>query len=314
MASFKPMNAGTRPTDFEPRGPMPVPRDGSRKARTSLIIDLGVQNREDFVDEKTGETKEQKPCQQVVVFADLVADNVDYGGSIGKQQYRLLLNKSFKNEVVGINFTKTPPKDADGKLLEGKPWGLHPANLLTKLAKAIGKPEIAVEGDAPENLDISLLLDEPFMANVVVKKTEAKDKKDKEGNPIVYTNVNYAGCAPVPHQEDDDGNDIGPIPVPELKQKPRCVTFDSAEKEDIQFIRPSLIKVIKQANNYAGSQMQKAIEAYEAEKATAGDEKEEAAEAKPAGKPTAKKAANSKPKEEPKPATNFDDMDDDIPF
>jgi len=279
--AFKPANASRPQGDFEPRN-LPTPRSGSRKARVSLIIDLGVQNRDDFEDPATGEVRPQKPCQQVAVFADLVADIVDYGGNIGKQHYRLLLNKSFAGVVQGINFAATPPKDAKGKLIEGKAWGFHPANILSKVAKAVGKPEVI------ESMDVEELLAQAFMAQVEVKETEAKDgKQDKDGNVIVYKNVNFKGAAPVP--EDDDGN---PLPVAQLAQDARCVTFDTATKEDIKFIRSGLIKQIKLANNYAGSQMQKAIEAYEAENNS--EEPGEKAE-KPAGaklnKPTAAKAA-----------------------
>ena len=74
--------------------PISCSKAGSRKARISLIVDLESKNREDFEEKKTGEKRPQKPCQQIAVFADLVADTVDYEREIGKQHYRLLLNKS----------------------------------------------------------------------------------------------------------------------------------------------------------------------------------------------------------------------------
>lgn len=294
--------------DFEPRN-LPTPRAGSRKARVSLIIDLGEQNREDF-EEEDGTKKPQKPCQQVVVFADLVADKVDYGGKIGVQQYRMLLNKSFAGVPVGINFTTVPPKDKDGKLIQGKPWTLHPANLLTKLAKAVGEEEVILDDRKnPKSLDISLLLDKPFMCQVEVKKTEHKEgKKDKDGNLIVYTNVNFKGASTVP--EDDDGE---PLPVAELTQPARCITFDNATVEDIQFIRPSIIKLIKQANDYEGSQMEKAIKAFEANQAEAADEEEDEPKKEEAPKEKAKPKTAAKPKSKPTPPADEDD-DEDIPF
>lgn len=318
--AFKPANSGggggNSTGDFENRN-LPVPKSGSRKARVSLIIDLGIQNREPFEDPKTKEVKEQKPAHQVAVFADLVSDVVDYGGKIGRQQYRLPLNNVFKGVIEGINFNTVPPTDADGKRIEGKPWGLHPRNKLTVLAKAVDMESITYEGKHKESLDISLLLDQPFMANVEVKETPDKNgKKDKDGNAIVYKNVNYKGPSPVPTVEDDEGNEQ-PLAVPKLTQKPRCITFDSATVEDVQFIRPSIIRIIKQANNYAGSAMQKAIEAYEAQNAGSDDgddaggddtpaEKPQQAESKP--KATKPKAA---PKPQPQPAA---DDDSDIPF
>lgn len=313
--AFKPKNAGNgepRGGDFEPRN-LPTPKEGNRKARVSLIIDIGTQERDDFEDPVTKETKPQKPCQQVIVFADLVNDVVDYGGKIGKQQYRLMLNKSYQGVPAGINFTTTAPKDAKGNTIEGKPWGLHPRNALTILAKAVGKEEITYEGKHAESLDISLLLDEPFMANVEVKKTPHKDsKKDKDGNLIVYTNVNYKGATPVPTVEDDDGNET-PMPVAKLTQPARCITFDSATEEDIQFIRPSIIKLIKQANDYAGSQMQAAIEAYEAKNASSGSDGDDEQEQEEAPKAKSKAKETAKPKAKPKAAPD-DDLEDDVPF
>jgi hypothetical protein len=247
--AFKPANSGGGGNggsgDREYTANLPVPKSGSRKARVSLIVDLGIQNREDFEDPKTKEMKPQKPAHQVAAFADLVNDVVDYGGNIGEQQYRLPLNNIFKGVIEGINFNTVPPTDAEGKRIEGKPWGLHPRNKLTILAKAVGKEEITVEGKHPESLDISLLLNEPFMAQVEVKETPHKEgKKDKDGKPIVYKNVNYRGAAPIPTVENEETGEEEPMKVAALRQKPLCITFDDAKEADIQFIRPSIIKII----------------------------------------------------------------------
>lgn len=313
--SFKPSSQGkTNSGPREDTSKFPTPRAGSRKARVSLIVDLGTQEREDFEDPVTKELKPQKPCQQVAVFADLVADVVDYGAPIGKAQYRLLLNKSFMGDIQGVNFTTVAPKDAKGNYLDGKPWGMHPQNLLTKLAKAVKKTEIINEGHK-DSLDISLLLNQPFMAQVVIKETEGK-KKDADGNTITYKNVSFSGASEV--GEDDDGE---PIPLAALTAKPLCVTFDSAKKADIQFIRAALIAKIKLAQNYKGSKMQAAIEAYEEDNGgeaaaprvpddSDGDEDEAPA---PVAKPKAKPAAPKKPPA-PKPPVSFDDMDEDVPF
>lgn len=255
MAFVPKKQPSTNSGDYEDRN-FPTPKSGSRKARVSLIVDLGEQNRKDF-ENPDGTTKAQKPCQQVAIFADLVADVVDYGGEIGKQQYRMCLNKTFSGILEGVNFQAVPPKDADGNIISGKPWTLHPANVLTKLAKATGQTDVI------ESLDISKLLNLPFMADIEVKETPAKgDKKDKDGNPIIYKNVNFKGAAKVPNVEDEDGNEE-PMKIAELKAPPRCITFDTATVEDVQFIRKNLIKIIKLANDYAGSKMQKAIEAFE---------------------------------------------------
>lgn len=303
--SFKPKtaNKSSNSQNDNPGGLFPVPKAGSRKARVSLIVDLGEQNREDFEDEKTGEKRPQKPCQQVAVFADLVADTVDYGGEIGKQHYRLLLNKSFAGDIQGINFTAVPPKDAKGNIIPNKSWCFHPANLLSKLAKAVGKPELI------ESMDVEQLLGEPFMAQVEVNEKDS-GKEDKDGNPIIYRNVNYKGCAEVPLDDDDE-----PLPVAELKQPPRCITFDNATVDDIKYLRKKLIEMIKLANDYSGSQMEKAIKAFEAKQGDTkaaepeddGDEETKVSPPKPAAKA-------AKPKAKPAPVEDDEDDSGESPF
>jgi len=295
--SFKPKNSNAPRSNNsgENTGLFPVPKGGSRKARVSLIVDLGEQNRPDFEDEKTGETKPQKPCQQVAIFADLVNDTVDYGGTIGKQHYRLLLNKTFAGEITGINFMFVPPKDAKGKIIEGKEWSIHPANLLTKLAKATGKHDVVTSGDIEE------LLNAPFMAQVEVKEKDS-GKTNDAGEPIIYRNVNYKGCSEVPLDDDDQ-----PMQVAELNTPAKCITFQNAKADDIKFIRKKLIDMIKLANDYSGSNMEKAIKEYEAQQNS--DAPEEAEEEKP--KPT-KPAAKKPAKKEPEPTE--DDGDDSEPW
>lgn len=310
--AFKPQNAGrTGGGDFEPRN-LPTPKTGPRQARVSLIVDLGVQIRKDFEDEKTGETRPQKPCHQLAVFADLVRDVVDYGGNIGKAQYRMLLNKDFGGVIEGINFAMVPPKDGKGNIIQNKPWTLHPANMLSKLAKATENEGVIESGDVEE------LLNQAFMIDIEVVEKEA-DKKDDNGNPIVFKYVRNKGVSKIPMVDSDDLDEDGnPVEVkatvPELKAPAKLVTFETATKEDIKVIRKKLIDMIKLAENYAGSNMQKAIEAYEADKpaaASAGDSSGEDKEAKPTDKP---KATPKTSKATPKKPVAQDNMDDDVPF
>lgn len=317
--AFKPKKSGNSGSnsnnDVQETRNFPVPKSGPRKARISLIVDLGTQNRPDVYeldgklvteDTEGAIAKPQKPAQQVVVFADLVNDIVDYGGEIGEAQYRLMLNKSFQGNIQGINFSVVPPKDAKGKLIAGKKWGLHPQNLLSKLCTAVGRPDVAID-DGKYGLDLEQLLGLPFMAQVDVKVTADKNgKTDADGNVIEYKNVSFKGASPVPMQEDDDGNET-PMPVAKLRQEPRCITFESATVEDIKFLRGNIIKMIKLSKDYAGSQMQAAIEEYESSRGDSSEEDEEEAPAKPVAKP---KAAAKKPVKVP-----VDDEDDsDVPF
>lgn len=313
--AFKPASKANTPVrDSDEPINVPVPRAGNRRARVSLIIDLGTQEREPIyklangtlVDKDTEGAIEhpQKDCQQVAVFADLVNDRVDYGGDIGEKQYRLILNKSFAGKLQGINFTVVPPTDAKGKKIEGKPWGFHPQNLLTKLAKAVDKEYITqdVRGDA-RSLDISLLLNEPFLANVEVKVTE----KEKDGKTVTYKNVHYKGASPVPLDEDDQPTAVAPLEV-----KPLCITFDNATKEDVMLIRAGIRKQIKLAKNYAGSAMQKAIEAFEAE---LNDSQEEEPSPAPTQAPAPGEPSKKKVTKPPvKPASVPEEDEEESPF
>lgn len=331
--AFKPSNTAIerapRDPDYVP-GVYPVPRAGSRKARVSLVIEMGKQERESIwkngdkiVQEgaKGSVLMEQNPAQQVAIFVDLTHDTVDYGGAIGKAHYRLPVNSVFQGTYKGINFQGVPQKDASGTILTGAdgkwlPLVLHPASPLTKLAKAVGRPDIV------ESMDISQFIGEdgeglPFMATVEIKETPAKNgKEDAEGNPIIYKNVNFKGQAPIP--EDDDGNQMAVNP---LAQPALCITFADAKEEDIKWIRAGLRKQIKLALDYPGSQMQKAIEAFEAKQAAEadgpdnGDDDAPAPAPKPAAK-TASKAVVPAKKTAAKPPAKvpFDDMESDIPF
>lgn len=327
MAFKSKKSGGGNGGNFEPRI-FPTPFKGSEKgvslvrpARVSMLVDLGEQNRKDIYKNAKGDlvnedtpgaiATPQGPKDQVAVFVDLVANIVDYGGEIGKQPYRFMLNKNFKGEVEGINFGQMPPKDANGKLLEGKPWTFHPQNMLTKLGKACGIADFGV-GD---NDDLEQLLDKPLNITIEVKEVNS-GKKDKDGNDIIYKNVSNKGLSPLAPvdtgEADEDGNPIEALPeVRPLKVEAKCITFDNVTKDDIKWIRRDLVKKIKLANNYAGSNMQKAIEAYEAEAetGTASNDGDDAPAEKPKAAPKAAPKAPKKPV-----APNFADMDDDIPF
>lgn len=295
--AFRPKNANQTSSSskqFDTPLNFPTPKAGSRPARVSLIVDLGVQEREDFDDGK-GNTRPQKPCQQVAVFADLVRDVVDYGGGIGKAPYRLLLNKQFAGKLQGINFVATPPKDVNGNLIPNKPWALHPASLLTKLAKSTGNDDVITD------MDISKLLNGTFTADVKITEKES-DKKDDEGNPIVYKFVNFAGAAKVPPVFDDETGEEKPAVLPALQTEALCIGFDDAKPEHVKFLRGSIIQTIKLATNYAGSQIQKAIEAFEADPEAYGG----FANPEPKEAPAAKA-----PKAENKPAPKQSEIEDD---
>ena len=273
--SFKPKNSNNTQTASNPNIPKidwsalnNGVKGGSRPARVSLIVDLGDQEREPSTQDynpnnvkhaealtkdswvTTVNGKEilntpRKAVQQVAVLADLMNDVVDYGGTIGKQPYRVLLNPSFKGEVRGVDLTGCYSFDDQGNRLQDKPFTFHAQSLLTKLAKATKQLAIIDGGD--DNMDVSLLCGQSFMAQIAV--TESGEN----------TYVNYKGCAEVPMIPDDDGNEA-PMKVKPLATEARVITFDSVTEDDAKYLRGDLVKKIKQALNYQGSKMQAVIE------------------------------------------------------
>lgn len=242
-------NTGTAPNGVAYK--YPVPEGGSQAARISLIVDIGTQEREDFEDPKTGEIKPQKPAQQLAVFADLVDQVVDYGGDIGEKQYRLMLNKNFKGDIVGVNFGAVPPRDADGNLIEGKIWTFHPANLLTKLAKATGNEHI-LGVDEANNMDIGALLGAGFYADVEVKSVDSGKKKE-DGTPIIYNNVNFKGAAKLPMVKGKQ------LEIDALQVEPMILNHDNVTEETLVFIRGKVVEMMKLAKEYDGSNLQKLL-------------------------------------------------------
>lgn len=293
--AFAPKTNTRKPTtQRDPNMKFPVPKAGNRPARVSVIVDLGNQNRKDYIDPQTQEAKPQAPADQIAIFLDLTSDVLDYG-TLGHQPYRLMLNKSFAGEIDGINFGIGPVRDANGNEIKGRPWNYHPMSIITKLAKA-AKIENILNGS---DLDLEQLLNKPLMAQIEVKKTE--DKKGtidpNTGKVRVYENVNFRGVSEVPEMPDGS-----PFPVPPCAMEPRVISFDTATAEDVKFIRRDVLKKIKTANNYAGSQMQRAIEEYEAGLG------QQAAPAKP--------VQQAIPAAKPEDFDGFDanSFDDDIPF
>lgn len=293
-------------------------KGGSRPARISLIVDLGNQKRDNFVEEYqpdnakhikalNGEgfvTEEdgkqfinipQTEQPQIAVFADLTSDVVDYGGEIGKQPYRLLLNKSFMGDLAGIGFAGCYSFDKNGNVLKDKGFTFHSNSILTRLAKAT-KQEQIIAGSGKDNMDVEQLLGHAFMATV--QKTETEDGK-------CY--INFKGCSEVPmvpsDPSDPDSEEVM-MNVKPLANKPVLITFDNITAETKKWLRGDLVKKIKSATNYQGSKMQEVLEG--------GNTPESSQEAPQEDKPVKVTQAKAKPTKAPVDVP--EDFDDDIPF
>ena len=186
------------------------------------------------------QVRQPKDRQEVAVFADLVGNVIDYGGEIGQKPYRALLNKTWKGEIRGLGLAVVPPQK------QGGVWTFAPNSMLTELAK-VTRQNTITDGTVKNDLNnIGLILGKSLMVDVV--KTEDGDK--------IYVNVKGISSVPSALAKMIDYSLVNPVGI----------SFDDVSVESLKAagIRGSIIKKIKQANNYQGSKMQKAIEAYEA--------------------------------------------------
>lgn len=277
-------------------------KGGNRPARIGLIVDLGVQNREDLeMEYKPDEHKDltpferdgkqyvtipRKPAQEIAMFADLTSDVVDYG-EIGKQSYRLLMNKSYMGNIQGISFSGCYSFDKQGQILKDKGFTFHSNSIITKTAKATCQEQI-ISGSGDDNMDVSQLLGKPLMVQV--------DKTEKDGGKCY---INFKGVAQVPmipsDPTDPDSEEVM-MTIKEATQPAMLITFDTINEENKKYLNGMVVNKIKQATNYVGSKMQEVIEGTVATTTTPAQQT-----------PPAAKVANT-------PADEFDDFDDDIPF
>lgn len=218
------------------------------------------------------QVRQPKDRQEIAVFADLVDTVVDYGSEIGQKPFRVLLNKTWKGDIRGLGLAVVPPQK------QGGVWTFAPNSMLTELAK-VTRQNTITDGSVKNDLNnIGLILGKSLMVDIV--KTDENDK--------VYVNVKGISSVPSALAKTIDYTLVNPVGI----------SFDDVTVESLQAagIRGSIIKKIKQANNYEGSRMQKAIEAFEA--LNRGE-----------GGGSAKQAAPV-----PQKAPVVDDEDQDVPF
>lgn len=224
------------------------------------------------------QVRQPKDRQEIAVFADLVGNVINYGGDIGEKPYRALLNKTWKGEIRGLGLAVVPPQK------QGGVWTFAPNSMLTELAK-VTRQNTITDGTVKNDLNnIGLILGKSLMVDIV--KTEDGDK--------IYVNVKGISSVPSQLAKLIDYNLVTPVGI--------SFTDATVELLVAAGIRGSIIKKIKQANNYQGSNMQKAIEAYEA--LNNGSSSEEGVK------------QPETPKQQPKvvQTTDLDDDSDTLPF
>jgi len=344
------INAPARTESTEQKAFVPIiPEEGLVPVQVGLLVDLGSHkklpkfakdnagNREK--DDDTGEDKILWPKdgaveQKIACYIDLLDQTHDYEGDIGVKNIRLPLHPVSRGMSDGLNFTTVAPRDPKtNAYIKGRPWVLASTSNFykiagvtkyedgTKVADTIFKPEYK---NAKLN-DISQLLGKPFMFNLEVRVQEKDDKKF----------VNTKLKSPVPLGK---SMKVDPALMPAVS-----VGFDDKdlleEKEEfggiakIDLLRIADIRKIVLAEEYNHSKMQEAI----VERNGKDGEKEIVAKAKeimqkivegdrdlqeifakhpngPESKEVAQDVVKSPPKTPSKPAPNFSDMDDDVPF
>lgn len=220
-----------------------------------------------------------KPSQEIVYAYDFVDTYVDYGfeGQEPLQYRHYAIRRNFKTgHISGVGFSA---ERKDGKEV------LRSGSVHAKLAKMTNKPEIL------ESRDITGLLGE-----AVGIKVEHNNKGDK-----LYLNVGS------PQALSKKQLKMG---VSELDCEPAVVDFDTVTAEILEKakLRRDIVEKIKSALNYEGSQMQKAMEEWEANKSSNKKDEEDSSEDKP--KSTKKKDDKKEKKVKTKPSVEDKSTDD----
>lgn len=186
---------------------------------------------------------ELKDAQEVAYIADCVDHYVEYVEGEEEKQYRVYFNNRdfMTGKLSGFALTVVPPKKKGGD------WTYSPVSMHSKLAKATHTDLVKADND------ISEMLNKPFGIQVT--------KNDK----------GYPKFTPSPIQKKYLKD------IAELDCKPECITFEDATLEQLQELKPNrlLVDKIKSALDYEGSEMEKALEAYESLKKKKDEDEEE---------------------------------------
>ena len=234
-----------------------------------------------------------KPRDEIIYAADLVDMYVKYKDedSCKPLQYRQWLNKDdfITREMVGFSTKFSPPKSKKGG------WTFSPLSMHSKLAEATGHLEI-IDPFGNDHGDLSLLLGEAFGIPITQKEAESKGKK--------Y--INLKAKAPVPLSKK-----MLKLGITELDCTPEAIEFETATVEQFKNVTPNkkVIAKIKKALNYEGSQMQKALEEYEASRGNTKPAEDVEVDEKP--ETPKEKAVVKKATPKAKPEV---DEDDECPF
>lgn len=308
--------------DWDARAKYLVEKVGTQKKAKSLIgiisgiIDLGLQAQEDAKmewkgdaaseEEELAKNSEQyfetlpndkgdptrykrwkvKPCQQVAFTVDFPSVMVNQGQFFGDESaqehpLRMLLNGEFfiqgLGKTVGKPYNIKEVKQADGS------WGFKNNTQIYKLASAV---------DALDDKGNF----KPFMIGKLLGKAalfevQVFTKKGADGKEYLNEKIKFSGQVP----------DVMVPMIPELAPEYIYgVNFKGEQKPEIlKQLRQSVINTMKQAQNFEGSDVQKALEQI-------------GKGSQPVSQQTNTKPQEQASKSESKQADDFDDSE--LPF
>lgn len=255
------------------------------------------------INEYGGFKKDGTPLlyQEIALMADCTEMVIDYGEDIGEKPYRTLLNKTWMGDVQGFQLKKVPPAKKGGA------WTIKGNTKLAEIVTACGHKDL-LDVDL-EEADFSLIVGEAF--NLSIEKSGENDQ---------YVNIGKA--IPLKKKKGELEE------VDDLWDEPLIITFEDATADLLEqaHVRYDVIKKIKAAANYEGSQMQEAVEEYEARnkakfkakaqesddaEADEDDEDEDEKTTRKVTKETKPKATASKTKAKAKPKPKKVEEDDD---
>lgn len=239
-----------------------------------------------------------KPQRSVALTIDFPTIKVNRGqffdeNKVGEElPFRGLLNNEFGlkgvGKVVGKPYSLREQRNDDGT------WSLKNNTILFKLGQATGA--LDKQGNFKPAY-LGNLIGEAAMFNVHVFLNEHAGKQ--------YLNEKLSFNGPVPKMILDMGA------VPTLDEKFMYMVNFKGEQdlEMLKSLRQSVINTMKMAEDFEGSDVQKAL--IEIGKVKAG---ETTGQAQGADKPQQAAPQQNKPQAEPAKPLDFDSFDDDIPF
>lgn len=300
----------------------------------SAIVDLGEQNQEDAevkfdgdaaaeaaeieknpntyfkdgVDDKKNPIRlkcwPQKACQSVAVaidFPEIMLDKGQFFGESNPQPLRVWMGGQFwMGADVGMVVARpTPLKVTNINKQPGKPtWSFAQNHLFYKMAV---DAKLVTPGEPFLPKDIDKLLGKSFQFQVQIYFKESKGKS-------YYTEwIKYQGARSRSQQE------LVPVKGPFTIQ-----FFSENDPEAIKELRYHVINTMKNSPSFPGSVIESQLQGTEKSQPQEGTQEAPEAprkeEPKPTPAPARKVASAGKPKPPAVPQTNFDDLDDDIPF